>query len=174
MAESPPCSRTVRAGMTGMLLAALSACHTYVPLSPDPGTGASNGPSLSPDLERGDWIQLHLSELRPVELRDVTVNQVGLVRGEFVQWERPASDGDGEFVLSAFLVRDAGGRDYRAGGVTVRIPSRSIARLETRKLALGQTLLATLPFGAAAALIPTLVTGGESGGGGGGGPPAPQ
>lgn len=160
------------------LIVTLSACHSYVPLStgfsthgsaPPSGPSALGGESA---LERGDGLQVHLAEPVPVPLRDVTVTRAAVVRGEFVQWA--GSGSDRSLVLSALRVRTMDGVEHAARGVTVRVPTGSIARLEVKRFDVTRSLFAGLPLGLAAALIPTLVTGQENSGGSGGPAPAPQ
>jgi hypothetical protein len=148
-------SATTPGRLLPCLLLALSAsgCFHYVP---------------APELPRqGTPVRAHLDRPLPVELADITANNVTQVQGEFVSADTE------RLVLSAFAVQTASDVEHFANGATVFLPRDAIQLLEERKLSPVRSALAAVAVVGAGYLIQRGLRGSLGGGegGGGGGPP---
>jgi hypothetical protein len=141
---------------SSLLLSALvitaSGCYHYVPVSEAPTYGAA--------------IQTHLERPIPVELTDITANNVVRIRGEVI-----AADAD-QLVLSAFRIWGANGLEQPLRGETVRIPTDLVGLMEVKRFSTVRTALATVGLAAGSYLIQAALRA-AVGGGEGEGPSGP-
>jgi hypothetical protein len=135
-----------------ILLVVLSACFGYAPLQ-----------ETAPAPARATPIRVHLKSPLSIPLTDVTVNNVVVVDGEFVSWERSA------LTLSATWVQVADGLEHKAIGETVVLDTSQIDRVERRVISVPRTV-GLLGLGA---LLSVLGGGVLSGGFGGSGSTTP-
>lgn len=134
-----------------LLVAASTACFHYVPSAGMPSQGTP--------------VRAYLNRPVPVELADITANNIVEVRGEFVT-ARPD-----QLILSAFALQTASDVEHRAGGATVYVPRDALRLLEERRISAGRTAVAVGALAGAGYLIQlglrSAFGGGEGGNGGG-------
>lgn len=143
-------TRPLRRLLALLLLLGTGACFHYVP-----GSGATR---------QGARVRVELAQPTPVELREVTANNVTNVSGELV------SSASSRLVVSVFALRAAGGFEYFSSGETVTFPGDAIGRVEERKISALRTALAAALLGAAVYAIGSTLGGSTGGGEPGDGP----
>lgn len=127
-----------------LLVATSTACFHYVPSAGMPSQGTP--------------VRAYLNRPVPVELADITANNIVEVRGEFVT-ARPD-----QLVLSAFTLQTASDVEHRGGGATVYVPRDALRLLEERRISAGRTALAAVAMAGAGYLIQLGLRGGIGGG----------
>jgi hypothetical protein len=108
--------------LTVLALSASTGCFSYRPLQPP-----------APELKRGAELRAELRAPERVRLTDITIENVALVQGEFVQWE-PDS-----LMLSVLWLRAGTGTEHRANGETIVVPLAHVGRLQRKTVSLPRT-----------------------------------
>lgn len=133
-----------------VLTASTAGCFHYVPVEAAPPQGTP--------------VRAFLHRPVPVELREITANNIVMVRGEVIREE------DERLLLSAFALESASEFEHVAAGETVALPRDALERIEVKRISPTRTALAGAALAAAGYLVNLALQslgGGDDGGGGG-------
>ncbi|MDH3208224.1 MAG: hypothetical protein OEO79_16610 [Gemmatimonadota bacterium] len=116
---------------------------------------------------QGTALRAYLDTLSAFELREVTVNNIDRVEGEFVLADA------GGLILSATWLQAITGSGFAGRGWTVRIPEANVTAVELKRISWWRTgvVVGGLAVGTWLGFDALGVTGSRDGGGGGTGPP---